>query len=312
MNTYDNHLMELQQKVAQKKQLDAKLKEFQNQRRIFDQKVLEFKVQYQSEQEDVEKLEGRSLANYFYRVVGKMDAKLDEEARQAAEAKVKLDAAERQLAAVDSRIREIQAQLREISGCEAVYYRELEKKKAEVKADGSPMGEEILKCEEKIAFLESRKKEIKEAVSAGHSAQGAADQVLRELDEADSWNTFDMLGGGGIITHMAKHSHLDDAQEMIEYLQVKLCSFKSELADINIHAGMQVNMDGFLRFADYFFDGLFVDWTVRGQIRDSQDSVYGVRAQIDTAINKLYSLEKETDREIDGLRAKIESLLVGA
>ena len=46
MNTYDNHLMELQQKVAQKKQLDAKLKELQNQRRIFDQKVLEFKVQY--------------------------------------------------------------------------------------------------------------------------------------------------------------------------------------------------------------------------------------------------------------------------
>jgi len=312
MTNYDDHLLQLQQKTAQKKQLESKLKELQNQRRIFDQKVLEFKVAHQSEQEDVEKLEGRSLANYFYRIVGKLDGMLDEEARQAAEAKVKLDAATRQLEAVDDRIREVQAQLREISGCEAAYYRELEKKKAEVKAAGSAMGEEILKCEEKIAFLESRKKEIKEAVSAGYSAQSVADQVLKELSDADSWNTFDMIGGGGILTHMAKHGHLDDAQGMIEHLQVKLCKFKSELADINIHAGMQVNVDGFLRFADYFFDGLFVDWTVRGQIRDSQDSVYKVRSQIDAAINKLRQLEKETDREINGLRTKIETLLVEA
>lgn len=312
MTNYDDNLLQLQQKVTQKQQLESKLKELQNQRRIFDQKVLEFKVAHQSEQDDVDKLEGRSLANYFYRFVGKMDEMLDEEYRQVAEAKVKLDAATRQLEAVDSRIRDMQAQIRELYGCEAVYNRELEKKKAEVKAAGSAVGEEILRCEEKIVFLESRKKEIKEAVSAGHSAQGVADQVLKELSDADSWNTFDMIGGGGIITHMAKHSHLDDAQGMIEHLQVKLCTFKSELADINIHAGMQVNVDGFLRFADYFFDGLFVDWTVRGQIRDSQDSVYKVRSQIDAAINKLRQLEKETDREINGLRTKIETLLVEA
>lgn len=310
MTNYDDNLLQLQQKVAQKKQLDAKLKEVQNQRRVFDQKVVEFQVAHRSEQDDVDKLEGRSLANYFYRIVGKMDEKLDEEYRQVAEAKVKLEAAERQLAAVDSRIRELQAQLRELSGCEQAYAAALEKKRAEIKAAGAPTGEEILKKEEKIAFLESQKDEIKEAVSAGHSALSAADSVLKELDDADSWNTFDMIGGGGIITHIAKHSHLDSAQDMIEYLQGKLCTFKSELADINIQAYIQVNMDGFLRFADYFFDGLFVDWTIRGKIRDSIDSVYDVRRQIEEAVNKLYSLEKATDKEIEGLKAKIEELLI--
>lgn len=312
MTNYDDNLLQLQQKVAQKKQLDAKLKELQNQRRVFDQKVIELKVEHRSEQDDVDKLEGRSLANYFFRIVGKMDEKLDEEYRQVAAAKVKLDAAERQLAAVDGRIRELQAQIRELSGCEQAYSRELEKKRAEVKNAGTPVGEEILEIEEKIAFLESQRVEIGEALSAGHSARGMADSVLSELDEADGWNTFDMIGGGGIITHVAKHSHLDDAQDMIEYLQGKLCTFKSELADINVHANMQVNIDGFLRFADYFFDGLFVDWTIGGQIRESRDSVYEVRRQIDTAINKLYGLEKATDKEIEGLRAKIEALLVGA
>ncbi|MBQ8815552.1 MAG: hypothetical protein IJZ85_13765 [Lachnospiraceae bacterium] len=312
MTNYDDNLLQLQQKVAQKKQLEAKLKELNNQRRIFDQKVLEFKAELSSEQEDVDKLEGRSLANYFFRIVGKMDEMLDAEYQQVAAAKVKLEAAERQLAAVDSRIWELQAQIREFHGCEQAYSAALEKKRTEVKRAGTPAGEEILKLEEKIAFLESQKVEIKEALAAGHSAQGVADSVLKELDEANSWNTFDMIGGGGVITHMAKHSHLDDAQDMIEYLQGKLCTFKSELADINVHANMQVNIEGFLRFADYFFDGLFVDWTIGGQIRESRDSVYGVRCQIRTAIDKLYNLEKEADREIGALRAKIEALLVEA
>lgn len=310
MTSYDDNLQQLQQKVAQKKQLEAKLEELNNQRRVFDRKVLELQVEHRSEQDDVDKLEGRSLANYFFRIIGKMDEKLDEEYRQVAEAKVKLEAAERQLAAVDDRIREVQAQIRELYGCESAYTAALEKKRAEVKSSGAPVGEEILGIEEKIAFLESQKTEISEALSAGHSARGVADSVLSELDKAEGWNTFDMIGGGGIITHVAKHNHLDRAQDMIEYLQGKLCTFKSELADINVQANMQVNVDGFLRFADYFFDGLFVDWTIGGQIRESRDSVYEVRQQIDTAINKLYSLEKATDREIEGLRAKIEELVV--
>ena len=70
MTNYDDNLLQLQQKVAQKKQMDAKLKEVQNQRRVFDQKVVEFQVAHRSEQDDVDKLEGRSLANYFYRIVG--------------------------------------------------------------------------------------------------------------------------------------------------------------------------------------------------------------------------------------------------
>lgn len=312
MTIYDNDLVQLQQKVSLKKQLDAKLKELQNQRRIFDQKVIEFKVAHQSEQDDVDRLEGRSLANYFYRIVGKMDAMLDEESRQAAEAKVKLEAAERQLAAVDDRIREIQARLWEVSGCEQAYSAALEKKRAEVKASKTPEAEGLLKIEEKIAFLENQKTEIQEALSAGYSARGVADDVLAELEDADSWNTLDMLGGSGVITHVVKHNHLDNAQDMIEHLQGKLCNFKSELADINIRADMQINMDGFLRFADYFFDGLFVDWTIGGQIRDSRQSVYEVRQKIDGAISKLYGLEKDMDRQIREMRAKAEELLINA
>ena len=208
--SYDNNLQQMQQKVALKKQLEAKLNDLREQRKVYDKQVIELRVAHRSEQEDVEKLEGKSLANYFYQVIGKLDDKLTEERRQAAAARVKLDAAERELAAVDAEIQEIQSQLSELYGCENAYDSALAKKRTEVKASGTSAGAEILELEEKIAFLESQKREIREALSAGRNALRAADEVLSELKSAQDWNTWAMFGGGGIITHMAKH--LEESQ----------------------------------------------------------------------------------------------------
>ena len=310
MINYDNDLIRLQQKVAMKKQLEAKLNDLRSQRCVFDKKIIELRVEHRSEQEDVEKLEGRSLANYFYQLFGKLDEKLSEERREVSAAKVKLDAAERELAAVDCEIEEIQTQLQELYGCEQSYAAALEAKRNVVKSSGTPTAAQILELEEKIAFLESQKKEIREAIAAGNIAMGTADSVLSELEDADGWNTWDMLGGGGIITHMAKHSHLDEAQEKVEQLQGKLRRFKTELADIDIHADMQVSIDGFLRFADYFFDGLFADWAVGDKISESQSSVQKVKGQISSALSKLESMEKGADAQIHAWEAKIEELLV--
>ena len=312
MTSYDESLLSLSQKVALKKQLEAKLDDLRDQRRVFDRKVVELRVEHRSEQNDVDKLEGRSLANYFYQIIGKLDEKINEERKQAYAAKVKLDAAQRELAAVDWEIQEIHSQLQELVGCEAAYLAALESKRNAVKASGTPGASQILEIEERIVFLENQKKEIREAVSAGQSALGTADSVLSELEDADGWNTWDLIGGGGIITHMAKHGHLDDAQEKVEQLQGKLRRFKTELADINIQADMQVNIDGFLRFADYFFDGLFADWAVGDKISESQSSVQEVKNQINSALSKLSSMDVASDREIAALKSRIEELIVQA
>ena len=310
--SYDDNLQQLQQKVALKKRLEAKLNDLREQRKVYDKQVIELRVAHRSEQEDVEKLEGKSLANYFYQVIGKLDDKLTEERRQAAAARVKLDAAERELAAVDCEIQEIQSQLSELYGCENAYDSALAKKRAEVKASGTPAADEILGLEEKIAFQESQKLEIREALSAGRNALRAADEVLSELKSAQDWNTWDMFGGGGIITHMAKHDHLDEAQANVMALQGMLRKFKTELADINIQANMQVNVDGFLRFADYFFDGLFADWAVGDKINQSMNSVSSTKSQISRTLDRLNSMEQAADRNIVSLKQQLDDLIVKA
>ena len=305
-------LFELQKKIAMKPSLEAKLRELQNQRREFDREVISLRVAFHQEQEDVEKLEGRSLANYFFQVVGKLDDKLDQERKEAYAAKVKLDAAERELAGIEADISEIQTQLNEIRVAEAQYKDELERKRATLSASGTTTADQIIEIEQRIAATEAQKREIKEAISAGYSARGTADRILSELNSADGWNTWDMFGGGGIITHVAKHSHLDSAQDLVSELQSKLRRFKTELADIQITANMQVNIDGFLRFADYFFDGLFADWAVGDRINQSMNCVSSTKGQISRTLDKLSSMEKAADSEISRLKLQLEELIVKA
>ena len=121
-----------------------------------------------------------------------------------------------------------------------------------------------------------------------------------------------MCDAGGIITHMAKHEHLDTAQDLVCRLQSELRRFKTELADIHISANMQVSVDGFLRFADYFFDGLFADWAVGDRISNSISSVSHTKGQIDRTLERLREMEKVTDSEIAKLRKNLDDLIVKA
>lgn len=305
-------LFALQQKVAKKPLLESKLYELHTQRRQYDNQVISLRVAFRKEQEDVEKLEGRSLTNYFYQVIGKLDDKLDQERKEAYAAKVKLDAAERELAGIESDIKEIQEQITDVLVAEARYKDALELKRRQLKDSGTQVADQILSMEERIASLQAQKQEIKEAISAGFSARSTADRILSELEDADGWNTWDILGGGGIITHMAKHSHLDEAQDLVQELQSQLRRFKTELADIQISANMQVNIDGFLRFADYFFDGLFADWAVGDKISQSLSSVSNTKSEINRMLDKLNDMERAVDQKIQQKKTKLEQFVVKA
>ena len=308
---YDD-LVALQQKVAKKPLLESKLYELHSQRRQYDNQVISLRVAFRKEQEDVKKLEGRSLTNYFYQVIGKLDEKLDQERKEAYAAKVKLDATERELAGIESDIKKIQEQITDVLVAEERYKDALEMKRRQLKDSGTQVVDQILVMEEKIAALQAQKQEIREAISAGYNARGTADRILSELEDADGWNTWEILGGDGIITHMAKHSHLDEAQNLVQELQSQLRRFKTELADIQISANMQVNIDGFLRFADYFFDGLFADWAVGDKISQSQSSVSSTKSQINQMLDKLNDMEKAADRDIKEAKIILEQLVLNA
>ena len=311
MTYYDEQLKALQEKISRSRQLTSMLKELRGQRDTIAARVRELEAIKVDEQADVDRLEGRSLASFFYNVIGKMDERLNKEREEAYAARVKYDAAARELEAIDGDIQRCESELSGLRGCEREYEATLREKANAVKSAGGARAEEILKLEERHAYLESQKKELREAISAGNSARSTAESVLSSLDSAEGWGTWDLLGGG-LLADMAKHSHLDEAQGAIERLQSQLRRFKTELADVTIHADMQVNVDGFLRFADYFFDGLFADWAVMDKISQSQSQVQSTKNQIDSVLSRLNSMMSAAEREQAQTKSKLDALVLEA
>ena len=95
----------------------------------------------------------------------------------------------------------------------------------------------------------------------------------------------------------------------MEYLQSQLRAFRTELADVTINADFQVNIDGFLRVADYVFDGIFADWAVLDRINQAQAQVESTRAQICAVLDHLQQMMGQAEEERVELQQEIEGLV---
>ena len=308
MSRYDDQLRQLQAQCARKKRLEATAAELRIQQSTYTARAQELEQSFREEQADVDHLEGRSLSAFFYNVIGKMDEKLTLEKQEAYAARVKYDAVARELAGIEEDLRRCEAELDTLRDCERRYAAVLQEKTQAVKAAGGAAAAHILRLEERAAYLESQRRELEEAYAAGQDALSTIEQIEDSLSSAEGWGTWDLVGGG-LIADLAKHSHLDEAQASVEFLQSQLRRFKTELADVTIDSDFQISIDGFLRVADYLFDGIFADWAVLDRIHQSQGQVQNTKTQIYRVLNYLQTLMEQTAMERADLQREIEGLV---
>lgn len=304
-------LQQLHQDVARKGHLNAVLRDFYAWQRELKTKVDSLDAQRIKEQADVDRLEGRSLAAFFYHVIGKMDEKLDRERTEAYAAAVRYDAAVRELADVEDQIARSKTEIASLLGCEDRYARALTQRLEAIKAAGGTDARTLLHAEEELCRLQSQQKELEEAILAGTAALSILEQVEHHISQADSYSTWDMLGGG-LMAGLAKHDELDAAQNEIERLQFQLRRFKTELADVNIQADVQIALDDFTRFADIFFDGLFADLAVQDEINRAWQEVKTVRSQVESMLSRLHSMDMDAQARYAQLRTEQERIALTA
>ncbi|MBR5290560.1 MAG: hypothetical protein IKU28_06165, partial [Erysipelotrichaceae bacterium] len=244
----------------------------------------------------------------FYTMLGQKEEKLEKEKVEAYAAKVKYDSAVTELSLLEEDLQHMEAKLGDIIADEQKYNALLEEKTEAIKVTGSIDAERIFQLEEQIAEQKNYKKEIKEALSAGTLALGTALSILSSLDNAQAWGTYDLMSRG-MMAGMVKHSYLDEAQSKVITLQSQLRKLKTELADVTIYAEMKVNVEGFLRFADCFYDGLFLDWAVLDKIGQSKSSVQSVKTQIENILSKLHRMEMSVDQMIQQLELERDNVV---
>lgn len=300
--------MELRKEVEERKRKSSVLDDLYRQRqelKIRKEELFEIKNR---EQKDVDKLERTGLTSFFYEVIGKKDEKLDKEKQEAYEAALKYNTVVGELENVERDIASFQDYVRELPLYEVKLSKAIEEKKKWLKENNPDKETEILKIESQIAYLESQLKEVREAIDAGKSARISARDAKEKLESAKNWGVYDLVGGG-MISGLAKHSALDEAQSHINNLQMNLRRFQTELADININGNVEVGVSDFCRFADIFWDNVFVDWAVLDKINNSLDSINSVERKITDTLNGLETMKIHINEEVENKKKELEELV---
>lgn len=125
--------------------------------------------------------------------------------------------------------------------------------------------------------------EVREARAAGIQALNSLRRAQDYLNRARTWGVLDMFGGG-LITSVIKHSRIGDAQHCIEQASNDLERFRRELADVDLPF---VQINGFLSFADCFFDSFLADFLVQHKINENRARLEEACGQIEAILRLL-------------------------
>ena len=302
-------LRQLQEKKQRRVHLESLRAELTKQQRELSEKALALKAAMVNEQADVDRLQRGGLVAMFYELLGSKEKKLEKEKQEAYAARMKYEAAAREQADVENRLRRANEEYKAIGACEQEYDLLLKALLEEIKASGDSRSEEVLRIEQEIGGHNEVIREITEAIAAANEASSAADVVLNHLSDAEGWATWDLFGGG-LLSDIAKHSALDAAQDAVNVLQSKLRSFKTELVDVNMEANVQISVDGFLGFADFFFDGFFMDYAVMDHIEKAIAEVRITKESIKGIMNTLRNMHSQREAEVHRLRDRLAQLVM--
>ncbi len=262
------------------------------------------------EEQDVERLKQSTLSQFWYGMLGRLEAKLQAEEREMVEAKLKFDAASAQVRMLEAQQAELIGQLAEVADADRRLERLKAEKEAWIRDHDAQAAATLETLSAQIGTAQAKLTEIREAEQAGKTARESLRRAEERLESAANWGTYDMLGGGMISTAI-KHGRIDEARDHIHEAQHRLRRFADELQDVNMRSDASApEIGSFLGFADYFFDGLITDWMVQGKIRDSLDSVRTSGRQVDQALRELDRQRTSTERQTAASRTEYEQAIL--
>jgi hypothetical protein len=304
----NSKLEQSRQNIGKYQRLGIKLTDYRKQLNELEEKKSNLQAELKKEEKDYDNLLKKSLSNLFLEMLGKMEAKEQKEYQEVIAAKLKLEEIENQLINLKNSIHQLEEERASLYGCEREYEELSNLKYRQLSESNSENADKIQAFEEQLQSLKNNLAEIEEAEAAGRAVLAKVKIVEENLDHAHGWGTWDILGGG-LISDVMKHSYLDDAQEAVNSIQTLLHRFHTELADIKMEENLTVQIDGFTKFADFFFDGIFSDWAVQSRIKSSIEDISSLHSKVDRVMINLSALRKNTESNLTSTEVQLKNFI---
>jgi len=291
-------LILLKTEIRKKEKWDNQLKHYKMELTELEENVRNLENTLDLEQKDVARLEGFSVTKFFLTLRGNVDERLEEEKKEVAAVQLRLEEARLAKNEVMDSILDLEEKLNESGNVEKDYEKLFETKERYLKDSNSNISAYLYNSYDNEADIKTLLKELNEAVSAGVQVKDALTRAIDSLEKAKGWGTVDMLGGG-LLSTAVKHSHMDESTRHVHDAQSLMRRFQKELLDVKQTASMELEVSGLLKFSDYFFDGLIMDFVVQDKITISLENTKRQQSAIGRILSELRVQAGQKNRELD-------------
>lgn len=305
-------LKQMRSSLARLTIVNKRLAKLRNEIAETEMKVKSLEEKYEKEYIDVEQLKKDSLSVTLLKFAGKYDNKVTKETEEMLAAKMEYDKASARLNELYIERDELGRNKSELNRNKHLYEEELKRRKNKIRNSMNNEASTIYRrYEDEQEVLARQLVETEEALRASRRVKITSASAMKHLDSAENWATFDVWTRGGILTHMAKYNHVDNAQTDFNRLNSRLRDLHKELADVNMHPGF-TGIDGTTRAVDFWLDNIFTDLHVRNRIRDDKERLRVLRGKINNIINKLTDNKNEINKKLDEIEHKKNNLIINS
>ncbi|WP_282920020.1 hypothetical protein [Ignavigranum ruoffiae] len=138
-------------------------------------------------------------------------------------------------------------------------------------------------------------KELSEARQVAYNVISEVNQAINTLNRARSWGIWDIFLGGLLMSSI-KRNKIEQANQEIYQISKSLERLQDELDDVQMILPQTVSNSTFDKSMDIWFDNLFTDFKVQGQIKKSLEQLNALKDYIEALILQLDAEIKVTEQ----------------
>jgi len=277
------------------------------------QEINKHSIEHNQIRMKLDKLEGFSFMNMIRTWTGQQDDLRAEKIDKAAILELKIKEAKKMLTDLTIDFEQVNQKLKQIN--EKQLQEALDilhiKKKSYLQLHEPEVAQKIEQLANEELITKQLIFEIKEAEDAGDIALTKLGQAAASLHSASGYSTWDTFFGGGLIATHLKHDALDKTESYLHNAQIALQRFHNELLDVQDMStnSLQVETDGFVKFADYFFDDIFSAWSVHSKISTAREQVSRVQDDVHNTIRRLHEKHNKALEYLEALQTEKKAIL---
>ncbi|WP_272957000.1 hypothetical protein [Zunongwangia profunda] len=287
--------------------LQSQYREANSRLKSKEERSVQLKQVLEKEYHDVEQLDKLNLTALFYSILANKDKKQEKERQEYLKAKLQYEEAIKEIKLIKRTVEQLRIQINLLKNSEEKYQLLLREKEEFLLSLEDESSKNLQDVIDDINAAALHIQEIEEVLQEAEPALHYLNETFNQLQSAESWGTFDMIGGGLLVTSI-KHGKIDEARLGISKAQFYLDNLSRELRDVVLPTQLNESIDigDFDSFGDYIFDGLIFDFIVQEKISKSRSHVQSVYLQVSTIEHMLKNQLQELQNAI---KAKMQQKL---